>query len=335
MKRQNLMLFDAVRRADKILSSARENIISKWREAGWLGPYYLLHRLYIPDPMNFKVVDDLPGEYLVIGDDEKMVYLLDPVNDLVYATKYEYFPRVPYTVYIWQDGLIEGVDVSYETYQKYGNARFIPFIWVQVIRDLLLERDPSYIVRRLPTIRVDMWKMKDLASKYRRGKEKRKAEDIFREYPTITEQHIKIGRFMDGVYMVLAVDVKGYTVRMLYDQVLPSELSHWRGFYEILEINEPFFIRGGWDPLMHEVDFWEFLSENRPVLIVRDQMWGAFFNVIDYPYYLRKSGDGAVGIVHFPDPSGNFWRVIRSKDHQTWYIPRKYWDAILDTIQFS
>jgi len=335
MKGQSsIQLKDAIRRVDKIISSARANIISKWRDAGWLGPYYLWHRLYIPSPLDMQVVNDLQGEYLVIGyDDDGLVYLLDLSKDSVYVSKYEYFLKMPYTVYIWQDNYLEGVYVSYETYQRYGKARFIPFIWVQVIRDLLIDRDPSYVGRRLPNISVNMWKMRDLASKYRRGREKKITDDIFKHYPINVEQDIMCGRFFEGVYMVLAVDVNGYTVRMLFDQVLPPELSHYMGFYRILEISRP-FERGGW-----EMDFWNFLSGNQPILIVYDHIWGAFFLVVDYPYAYPKKVVNASGIVFFPDPSGRFWRIlIHSKNvfghptHQTWYIPPKYWKSILQTV---
>jgi hypothetical protein len=322
-------LIEAIREADGIIQSAHI-----WRnEKGfeWIESYYIWYRLFVPGVFDFEEVDRerLKGEYLIVGADQDRIYVWDPYEDRVYAFREKNaFPDD--TVYIYTNGRIEGVEVEQKSYRRYGNAQFLPFVWVHVLRALFSGRESGIsLSRKLRKMRVDINRMMSLASRYRKGRERKATEYIFEGHFSRVEQDIVYGRIFeavpvsfDALYMLLGVDLNENNVRMLFGQIVPSDpnLRNTIRMTFVFETEKTFIVRTGmiW---FEEEDFWHFLSyQYRPIILVYDRVWGAIFVEVSFP-------------------PARFWRtVIKSYDedgdpkHVVWYVPRRYWDEVLQAV---
>jgi hypothetical protein len=335
-QRQNAQigLMEAIAKADEVISSA----MPKDREKGLecIESYYIWYRLFVPGVFDFEDTEPgrLQGEYLVIGADQERLYLWNPYTDRVYAVRESEDFSVR-TVYIWVDGQIEGVKVKSETYKRYGKAEFIPFVWVHVLRDIFAGRDTHIGLQyRLSKVSVDIYRMLSLSSKYRKGKyrvnEKERVESMFEGFFWRGEQDLALGkvfeplsRAFDAEYMLLGVDLNGNTVRMLFGEIVPKEYPprEYLPSKFIFETDRIFVVRTGmvW---FEEVDFWHFLSyQYRPVIMVYDRVWGAIFLEVSFPpaRFWRT-------LIHSYDDEGN-------PQHVSWYVPRRYWQAVLECVQ--
>ena len=314
--------------AGKTISTAIVNILEKWNDSG-LRRHYLWYRLFVPSIFDFEDVDpqSLQGDYIVIGYDRvsNSLFIWDPREDRFFKLEYRFgLPICKDALYVWCSGNIECVYVwnsdRFGIYQNFGSAVFIPFVWFQVLRDIFVVRDPSYICR-LPDIEVDKHQLRFLSHRYRRGrykddkKEMEMVANMFEGRYVYTDHDIVVGRFFEGVYMVLSVEENKYSVRMLLGQVLPSELSHLRGFF-VFE-TEKIFCYGS-EPLTDCENFWRHLFVvPKPCIVVYDHIWGAFFLGTD------------LNCLH-----DCFWRhVFLNFRHQAWYIPKNYWEKVIGSVR--
>jgi hypothetical protein len=322
-------LDEAIRRADQIIQSA--HIRQDDQEFEWIESYLIWYRLFIPGVFDFDEVEtrDLRGEYLVIGADQERVYVWDPYEDRVYAFRGRH-TFVGRNVYIYRGGTYS-VSVESAVYKKYGKGMFLPFVWVHILRDLFAGRDTYYSLHsKLRNINVDIYGMMSLSSRYRKGREKKNIENMFEGHFERVEQDFVYGRVfeafprsLDAVYLLLGVDLNGNSVRMLFGEVLPHELAYRSDFqpsYFVFRTEEVFIVRTGmiW---LEEQDFWHVLShEYRPVILVYDRVWGAIFVEVSFPpsYFWRT-------VIHSHNEEGN-------PQHVTWYVPRKYWRLVLQTV---